>query len=67
MLALVHLGNRLRQRAAWGWLLAGLLLWAPQDMLISWQARVGSHLVADAAALLLMVPPLLWLWKEDRA
>ncbi|RQS68462.1 DUF1731 domain-containing protein [Burkholderia sp. Bp8963] len=31
MLALVHLGNRLRKRAVWGWLLAGLLVWAPQD------------------------------------
>ena len=67
MLALVHLGNRLRRREVWGWLLAGLLIWAPQDMLLSWHAQVGSHVVADVAALVAMVPPLVWLWRRDTA
>jgi predicted DCC family thiol-disulfide oxidoreductase YuxK len=67
MLALVHLGNRLRLRSAWRWLLAGLLIWAPQDMLISLQAQVWSNVAADTLALLLMVPPLLWLSGKDPA
>lgn len=67
MLALVHLGNRLRRREVWGWLLAGLLIWAPQDMLLSWHAQVGRHVVADVAALVAMVPPLVWLWRRDTA
>ncbi|WP_419688374.1 thiol-disulfide oxidoreductase DCC family protein [Burkholderia theae] len=65
MLALVHLGNRLRMREVWGWLLAGLLIWAPQDLLFSFQARVWGHVAIDAAALVAMVPPLVWLWKRD--
>ncbi|MCA8049050.1 thiol-disulfide oxidoreductase DCC family protein [Burkholderia arboris] len=65
MLALVHLGNRLRKREVWGWLLAGLLIWAPQDMLLSWQAHVWSHVAIDVAALVAMVPPLVWLWRRD--
>ncbi|KAG8154693.1 thiol-disulfide oxidoreductase DCC family protein [Burkholderia catarinensis] len=65
MLALVHLGNRLRSREVWGWLLAGLLIWAPQDMLLSWQAHVWGHVAIDAAALVAMVPPLVWLWRRD--
>ncbi|WP_423367629.1 thiol-disulfide oxidoreductase DCC family protein [Burkholderia sp. LMG 32019] len=65
MLALVHLGNRLRRREVWGWLLAGLLVWAPQDMLFSLQARVSGHVAIDAAALVAMVPPLVWLWRRD--
>ncbi|MBN3836549.1 DUF393 domain-containing protein [Burkholderia sp. Ac-20344] len=65
MLALVHLGNRLRRREVWGWLLAGLLIWAPQDMLFSLQAHVSGHVAIDAAALVAMVPPLVWLWKRD--
>ncbi|VWC85397.1 thiol-disulfide oxidoreductase [Burkholderia lata] len=65
MLALVHLGNRLRRREAWGWLLAGLLIWAPQDMLFSLQAHVSGHMAIDAAALVAMVPPLVWLWRRD--
>ncbi|WP_322087037.1 DUF393 domain-containing protein [Burkholderia sp. BCC1999] len=65
MLALVHLGNRLRKREVWGWLLAGLLIWAPQDMLLSWQAQVWSHVAIDVAALVAMVPPLVWLWRRD--
>lgn len=65
MLALVHIGYRSRQRMAWGALLAGLLIWAPQDIVISLQAGVWSHLAADGFALLAMVPPLLWLWRRD--
>ncbi|WP_175884486.1 DUF393 domain-containing protein [Burkholderia sp. BCC0044] len=67
MLALVHLGNRLRTREVWGWLLAGLLIWAPQDMLLSWQAQVWGHVAIDVAALVAMVPPLVWLWRRDTA
>lgn len=65
MLALVHLGNRLRRREVWGWLLAGLSIWAPQDMLFSLQAHVSGHVAIDAAALVAMVPPLVWLWRRD--
>ncbi|KHK60554.1 thiol-disulfide oxidoreductase [Burkholderia sp. A9] len=65
MLALVHLGNRLRRREVWGWLLAGLLIWAPQDMLLSLQAQVWRHVAIDVAALVAMVPPLVWLWRRD--
>ncbi|MCA8257425.1 DUF393 domain-containing protein [Burkholderia sp. AU31624] len=65
MLALVHLGNRLQKREVWGWLLAGLLIWAPQDMLFSLQAQVSGHVAIDAAALVAMVSPLVWLWRRD--
>ncbi len=65
MLALIDLGNRLQRRAVWGWLLVGLLIWAPQDMLISLQAHVWPHVAADVMALLAMVPPLFWLWRRD--
>ncbi|MCA8097776.1 DCC1-like thiol-disulfide oxidoreductase family protein [Burkholderia contaminans] len=65
MLALVHLGNRVRKREVWGWLLAGLLIWAPQDMLFSLQADVSGHVAIDTAALVAMVPPLVWLWRRD--
>lgn len=67
MLALVHLGSRSRQRAIWAWLLAGLLIWAPQDAWLSWQAGVMTHVAADLVALLAIAPPLVWLWREDRA
>ncbi|TDA43037.1 thiol-disulfide oxidoreductase DCC family protein [Burkholderia pyrrocinia] len=67
MLALVHLGNRLRKRETWGWLLAGVLIWAPQDMLFSLQARVWGHVAIDAAALVAMIPPLVWLLTRDTA
>ncbi|WP_081074475.1 hypothetical protein [Burkholderia pseudomultivorans] len=67
MLALVHLGNRLRRPAVWGWLLAGLLVWAPQDLLMSWRAGIGINIAADVAALAALVPPLVWLWRRDAA
>lgn len=66
MLALVHLGNRLKAPAVWGWLIAGILLWAPQDMWLSAQQQVWSHLWLDGFALLVLVPPLFWLYRHDR-
>ncbi|MHC8303361.1 cell division protein [Pseudomonas sp. PB3P13] len=66
MLALVSIGHRLRSPAAWGWLIAGIVLWAPQDMWISAQARVWSHLSVDSLALLTLLPPLIWLYRHDR-
>jgi hypothetical protein len=66
MLALVHIGNRLRSPMAWGWLITGIVLWAPQDMLISAQVQVWSHLWFDSLALILLLPPLFWLYRHDR-
>lgn len=67
MLALVHLGHRLKKPVIWAWFIAGLVLWAPQDILISLQAGVTSHVWVDAAALLALLPPLFWLYRHDRA
>ena len=66
MAALVHLGHRLRSAAAWGWLLAGLALWAPQDMALSTQGGMWVNIWIDTFALLIMVPPLVWLLRHDR-
>lgn len=66
MLALVHIGNRSKAPMVWGWLMAGILLWAPQDMWLSAQQRVWSHLWLDGFALLLLLPPLVWLYRHDR-
>ncbi|KNH47007.1 hypothetical protein [Pseudomonas lini] len=66
MFALVHLGHRLKTPMAWGWLIAGIVLWAPQDMLVSLQAQVWSHLWFDSFALLTLLPPLCWLYRHDR-
>ncbi len=66
MAALVHLGDRHRSATAWAWLLAGLALWAPQDMALSIHAQVWVHVWVDCMALLVMVPPLVWLWRHDR-
>lgn len=66
MLGLIHLGNRLRSHSAWAWLAFGIMLWAPQDVLVSLQAGMWSHLAIDALALLALLPPLLWLYRHDR-
>ncbi|MDD1009039.1 TIGR01777 family oxidoreductase [Pseudomonas shahriarae] len=66
MLALVHIGNRSKAPMVWGWLIAGILLWAPQDMWLSAQQQVWSHLWLDGFALLVLLPPLIWLYRHDR-
>ena len=67
MAALIHLAGRMREARIWLWLVAGLLVWAPQDMLVSLRAACWAHVWTDAAALAVMLPPLLWLWRHDRA
>lgn len=67
MFGLIHLGDRLRSHHAWAWLIAGILLWAPQDTFISLQAGIWSHLVINSLAVLALIPPLLWLYRHDRA
>lgn len=63
--ALAYLGDVQRSRFAWGALIAGLLVWAPQDMLVSLRADCSIHVWIDTAALITMLPPLLWLWRHD--
>jgi hypothetical protein len=66
MLALIRLAERMRQPSIWLWLLVGLVVWAPQDMLVSLRADCWPHVAADVFALALMLPPLTWLWLHDR-
>lgn len=66
LMLLIYLGNRFRLAIVWGWLILGLVLWAPQDMWISAQRELWIHLWVDAAALLLMLPPLFLLLYLDR-
>lgn len=64
--ALVWIGDRQRLPPAWGALSAGLLLWAPQDMWLSLRAGAWSHVWLDSAALAGMLPPLVYLFFNDR-
>ena len=65
MWALIRFGDRQGSAAAWAWLIAGLVLWAPQDMLISWRAQASIHLWVDGFALISMLPPLIWLYRYE--
>ncbi|MGF6126358.1 hypothetical protein QF019_001566 [Pseudomonas frederiksbergensis] len=66
MLALVRIGSRLKTPMAWGWLIAGIVLWAPQDMWFSLTTQLWLNLWIDAFALLTLLPPLFWLYCHDR-
>jgi hypothetical protein len=67
MAALVRLGDLHRSRFAWLSLLLGVLVWAPQDMWISYTKGVQLHVWVDCFALLVMIPPLLLLAHIDKA
>jgi hypothetical protein len=64
--ALAWIGSRQRSAMAWGALIAGIVLWAPQDMWISLQMNVWIHVWIDAFALVCMLPPLFYLLYVDR-
>lgn len=63
---LTYVANKQRNAFIWAWMIAGLLLWAPQDMVISLQIDLWIHVWVDLLALLLFVPPLFVLWRLDR-
>jgi len=65
--ALAWIGDRQRNAFAWGALIAGMVLWAPQDMLISLRAACWTHVWIDAFAVVSMLPPMIYLFIIDRA
>jgi hypothetical protein len=66
MLLLVYAGNRYKDPAIWLGIIFGLLIWAPQDIVVSLEMNIWVHLWVDLFALLLLVPPLLGLSWIDR-
>lgn len=66
MAALVRLGDQHRSRFAWAALIMGVIVWAPQDMWISFQAGAMTHLWVDVFALVSLLPPLVLLFLVDR-
>lgn len=64
--ALAWIGARQRNAFAWGALIAGIVLWAPQDMLISLRADCWTHVWIDTFAVVSMLPPLIYLFLIDR-
>jgi len=66
MIGLIVLADRLRQPQVWLWLMLGLVVWAPQDIVVSLRAACWPHVWVDLAALAVMLPPLFWLWRHDR-
>lgn len=67
MAALIYMGDRHRAPFVWGMLIAGVALWAPQDMLVSLRGGAWVHVWIDCFALAIMLPPLVWLWRHDRS
>lgn len=67
MLALIRLGDIHRSRFAWSMLSVGLIIWAPQDMWISYQAGVFLHVWIDLFALVCLLPALLMMLRLDRS
>ncbi|MFC4158728.1 hypothetical protein [Chitinimonas lacunae] len=66
LLALSHWGGSQRNPAAWLWLLAGIALWAIQDIAVSLRVGYYPHLWLDLAACAALALPTLWLWRHDR-
>lgn len=64
--ALAWMGDRQRNSFAWGALIAGIVLWAPQDMLISLRAECWANVWLDLFAVAGMLPPLVYLFFADR-
>lgn len=58
---LVYVGDKYKLNIIWKGMIIGLLVWAPQDMYISLQYKIYSHVVMDVLVLIMIVPVLIWL------
>jgi hypothetical protein len=65
MLVLLWIADKQRNAAAWLGQIAGIVVWAPQDILISLQAQCETNVWIDGIAVLSMLPPLFWLFRHD--
>ena len=52
---LTYLGNKYRSAVVWAWMIVGVLLWAPQDMLISLRIDLWLHVRVDSKKKLIML------------
>ncbi|MES2299831.1 MAG: cell division protein [Pseudomonadota bacterium] len=64
--ALAYFGERQRSTFAWAALIVGIAVWAPQDLVMSLHANCWPNALIDAFAVVLLVPPLTWLYIYDR-
>ncbi len=65
MLLLIYAGNRYADPIIWLALALTILCWAPQDIYISLQQSIWSHLWVDLGALLAIVPAAIGLMVMD--
>jgi hypothetical protein len=66
MIFLVRAGIRSAETWPWNAILAALAVWAPGDIIISLMKDFWLHVWVDAFALLVIVPPVLWLRSQAK-
>lgn len=62
---LVYVGSKYKLNIIWKGMILGLIVWAPQDIFISLQYNIYSHVVMDMLVVIMLVPVLLWLNNID--
>lgn len=63
---LIYIGNKVRNALVWLWMAVGLVVWFPQDIIISLRIDLWAHVWVDAIAMLVLLPPLIFLWIIDK-
>ncbi|GGY80490.1 hypothetical protein GCM10011613_26900 [Cellvibrio zantedeschiae] len=63
---LTYVASKYRISLVWNSMVIGLIVWAPQDILISLQVDMWLHVWVDAIVLAVMLPPLMMLSWLDR-
>jgi hypothetical protein len=63
--ALIYLGNKFRERNVWLLILVAILIWAPQDIYFSAMQGIWLNVWVDLAALVSLLPPLIFLMRCD--
>ncbi len=66
LMGLIYLGNHGKNHRVWLLIVAAIIIWAPQDIYFSWVHEIRMNLWVDIIAVMVLLPPLLFLISSDR-
>lgn len=66
LVALIYLGNQYKDNCVWLLIIIAIVIWAPQDIYFSAIRNIWMNVWVDLAAVITLLPPLVFLMRCDR-
>ncbi len=66
LMSLIYVGNQYKDNRVWLLIIIAIVIWAPQDIYFSAMKDIWMNVWIDSAAVITLLPPLVFLMKYDR-